>query len=592
MSITPVPKRLKPDVTPTSETVPSTRNIDGTDSDATPQESARRWTSATTYGPTSSGDRWQQNPGQFAGSSTGASLGSRPPITTVQASRTHSAAQQEAMAALRFVPRAYVAGTASQPWPGAVLVSLANQLAQLLHDAGEPIEPASQARVGSVLAAMATYADALGQPGMKKCLDSMSWADAPGLDMLAQCLSTLGSRMPTPSNDDREAVQAPDLALLLDSYRERILGARSGPQQELHCRALACLVASTASDEQAPLLQACADYFGGAAPLQNVVDALGDAIKGLGRQDLLKPSSSVLPLSRFEQADVHDNLEIACGQLQGAPAGPHWVEQATNLGDWLRRSYRPDRPLEPLLWDLLQRCDACRASNGSAGTAEAMYDALRECFSAASDARRGQAAVTLHRTEQADPAQLERQAAEYAASIKAAGSRHSEERLTDAVHACLSRPTATSLTLTTTSNLPVSTVSETRAALRDYVACNVPDGKLLGLMFAALGSADEDTYRRRTSHSLGERLVNPLALPLWKKMAQDYEAEFPHASLSFHDLVRRRHYSLLRFIPDQPLAGVLYATLYATDPNYCKPVAEARRDFMRARAVAGLATTT
>lgn len=566
-----------PEASRTDESAPATdldarnQDIDGTH--AAGGSPKKRWVRmATGIDPSSSRADGPTDPTQFtAGPTTRQTTGARQPVTTapLPGAAPVVVTPEDAMDAFGFIPRDY---TPDLPSPGSVFFNLAHRLERVLDGAGESLDAVRQTDVASVLLAAEMYADDLGQPGMKKCLETASWTDRDQLRTLARHMAVLGSHLLFPSGEAAQAARTPNVSVLLKSHYDAILRTRTEAQLQRHCRALTGLLQSAAPGEHVPLNRACVDYLKGGGALQGVIDALVDALKNSPLPTpLLPPFDAARAL--IGRMDVRRGLRAADEMQQQFTAKEQWVQQSGELENWLRSMDRAESPLGAELLALVDACISCRTSDGSAQAIDTLRDALSHCMDTASAA-----ALDL---------QVGRHVATIRASTSQWGSHYSLERITAVVDHYLKHPAATTVQVVQALGVPYESVDRVRGELRKYVASSVPDDRLASVLTSAINGASQRDYARRVSHLVQDRLINPQALPLWNKMVGDYGKEFPQSPLDIFDLVKRRDASLIRRIPDvRPIAGAMYTNLFATDDSCCVPMEEAYDMFKVALAAA------
>jgi hypothetical protein len=263
------------------------------------------------------------------------------------------------------------------------------------------------------------------------------------------------------------------------------------------------------------------------------------------------------------------------------------MENVERLADWLQELGRSTGALERPLQSLLDACAACRTSKeGPAKKIEAMRNALDDCVAAAAIAA-DQDNLGPDLSDPANAGRLNELVRRYAVPLRER--QHAMDRIVCVVGAFLKDPTARGNALGRKLRIDVTAVGTMRSELRNRVACNIPENRLVDLASAALRTNKVDAYARNCSQLLGDRLVNPKALPLWKEMVRRYIEKSGESVHQFLQLVSRRDASLLQFIPaEDELAGVLYAHLFKTNRLYCKPIEDARDDLLHVLAAAGL----
>ena len=471
------------------------------------------WAKAWNHETQSSGNSWTENPDQFSpGPSSHLPVGLSPRIAEALnslADASSSPASEAALTALRFDPRIYITETQAQTSPAGVILHLANCLEQLLNEEGGQLDGNRRLKIAGVLTAAEMYADALGQPGMSELLKTSTVDDRERLPALGAHLTQLGCSLLPSSEGTAELVDAPGLATVLRSHYERILASDSATRQATQAHALAAFLGSTDPGEHDALKLACIGYVKHGGPLQAVVDALFHTIRDL---DLPSPSQRQPGNTRktlIERDDVRRNLLLARKELTSAGSERELAENAANLVSWLQQLNRTDASLDRPLERLLDACAACRASSGSAATAQAMRNALDDCMAAAAIAA-DQDNLGPDLSDPANAGTLNQRALQYAQLIKQAGTPYlmSANKMSTVIECYLRNPTATIATVAAQSTTNENQVREARGSLRNCVASSLSDGARRKVVACALRSANEDDFKRSSARVLDHRLVN------------------------------------------------------------------------------------
>lgn len=350
MSINPVPKRPLTPQDPSTELAakrvksdeasPATQ-LDGNDTGT--QSDRKYWAQPSTYGSPSSPGSWMEDPDQFSPSPPAplpVGLSARI-VDALNASPNAASAaiSEEAMTALRFDPRIYITETSAQTSPAGVVLHLANCLEQLLGEEDGPLDEKSRLKMAGVLGAVETYADALGQTGMRESLKTMRTDDKEQLLALGAHLTQLGRYLRGSSEGDDELVEAPRLSTVLRCHYERILDSGNATRQATQVHALAAFLGSTAPGEHEALKRACIHHARHDGPLQAVIDALSHTIR---QQDAcavncgLNASPATADAMRHAPDDSLAATAIAAGQHN---LGPNLAHPA-NAGILNRQAYQ------------------------------------------------------------------------------------------------------------------------------------------------------------------------------------------------------------------------------------------------------------